>query len=110
MPKTSLRTILFNQAIFLATGCVTTLGTQWLRYRGAADSKSLLTVLCSYLGMICIVLLPDKEAQKAKLYAKKSIEPEKGVTSLEKEFLGPQVNHTGYDCLANEKEQPWWQY
>lgn len=50
--KLSARQILFQQTIFLATGLVSTLGAQWLNYQHAADSRSLLTVLCTYLGKL----------------------------------------------------------
>jgi len=54
------RQILAQQTIFLVTGLVSTLGAQWLNYNKAADSRSLLTVMCTYLGMCCIHFMPIK--------------------------------------------------
>ncbi|KAJ1538298.1 hypothetical protein HK405_013947 [Cladochytrium tenue] len=34
------------------------MGAQWLNYRGAADSMTFLTILCTYLGMAFVVFLP----------------------------------------------------
>ncbi|KAI8366640.1 uncharacterized protein BYT42DRAFT_587323 [Radiomyces spectabilis] len=49
--------VLFHQTSFLLTGLWTTLGTQWLFYKGAANSLSFLTQLSSYMGMILVGLL-----------------------------------------------------
>ncbi|KAI9329129.1 hypothetical protein DFJ73DRAFT_964313 [Zopfochytrium polystomum] len=56
--RLNLRIVLL-QCLFLATGMMSTLGAQWLKYRGAADSLSFLTVLCTYLGMVLVALLPN---------------------------------------------------
>ncbi|KAJ3210882.1 hypothetical protein HDU83_002409 [Entophlyctis luteolus] len=52
------RRILANQALFLATGVVSTLGAQWLKYRGAANSWSFMTSLCQFAGMAAVAFLP----------------------------------------------------
>lgn len=55
------------QLLFLVTGFVDTLVKQYLHYAGiqqiniflgAADSRSLLTVLATYIGMVLVVFLP----------------------------------------------------
>ncbi|RKP02768.1 hypothetical protein CXG81DRAFT_24556 [Caulochytrium protostelioides] len=57
--------VLIAQAVFLATGLISTLGTQYLFYLHAADARSLLTVLTTYLGMALVGLLPDPDAPAA---------------------------------------------
>ncbi|KAJ3187131.1 hypothetical protein HDU85_007169 [Gaertneriomyces sp. JEL0708] len=64
-PKASSLRVLWNQAIFLATGFFTTLVTQWLHYRGAANSYSLMTVLTTYLGMVAVYFLPAQASDHA---------------------------------------------
>ncbi|KAI8992068.1 hypothetical protein BDF20DRAFT_832053 [Mycotypha africana] len=46
--------ITLHQISFLITGLCTTLGMQWLFYKGAATSMSLLPQLSSYTGMLLI--------------------------------------------------------
>ncbi|GAN06959.1 conserved hypothetical protein [Mucor ambiguus] len=58
--------IILHQIGFLLTGLCTTLGVQWLFYRGAATSMSLLPQLSSYTGMLLVglfvpILLQRKE-------------------------------------------------
>ncbi|KAG2196602.1 hypothetical protein INT46_008348 [Mucor plumbeus] len=58
--------IILHQIGFLLTGLCTTLGVQWLFYRGAATSMSLLPQLSSYTGMLLVglfvpILLKKKE-------------------------------------------------
>eukprot|EP00753_Platysulcus_tardus_P016943 PLAT6141.1.p1 GENE.PLAT6141.1~~PLAT6141.1.p1 ORF type:complete len:450 (+),score=119.26 PLAT6141.1:26-1375(+) len=47
------------QAVFLATGIISTLVSQLLFYQGAADQRALLIPLCNYVGMAGVGLLPD---------------------------------------------------
>ncbi|KAJ3145587.1 hypothetical protein HDU86_000864 [Geranomyces michiganensis] len=61
IPPSARTTVLYNQAIFLVTGLFSTLGQQWLHYRGAADSRSMLTILVTYLGMLAVYVLPDPQ-------------------------------------------------
>ncbi|CAO3640094.1 unnamed protein product [Mucor fragilis] len=58
--------IVLHQIGFLLTGLCTTLGVQWLFYRGAATSMSLLPQLSNYTGMLLVglfvpILLKRKE-------------------------------------------------
>ncbi|KAI7890859.1 uncharacterized protein EV154DRAFT_243795 [Mucor mucedo] len=46
--------VILHQAGFLLTGLCTTLGVQWLFYRGAATSMSLLPQLSNYIGMLLV--------------------------------------------------------
>ncbi|KAI7862780.1 uncharacterized protein EV154DRAFT_572909 [Mucor mucedo] len=48
--------VILHQAGFLLTGLCTTLGVQWLFYRGAATSMSLLPQLSNYIGMLLVSL------------------------------------------------------
>ncbi|KAI8066273.1 uncharacterized protein B0P05DRAFT_475801 [Gilbertella persicaria] len=48
--------IVLHQISFLLTGLCTTLGVQWLFYRGAATSMSFLPQLSSYTGMLLVGL------------------------------------------------------
>ncbi|RKO83994.1 hypothetical protein BDK51DRAFT_38451, partial [Blyttiomyces helicus] len=110
VPLVSIPRSIKMQAVFLFTGIVSTLGAQWLNYRGAlkfglfgggeggheefgclsvverrftrltlslfphsappsssqgaADSRSLLTVLCTYIGMAAVALLPASTDSK----------------------------------------------
>ncbi|KAL9537247.1 hypothetical protein MBANPS3_011950 [Mucor bainieri] len=48
--------IILHQIGFLLTGLCTTLGVQWLFYRGAATSMSLLPQLSNYTGMLLVGL------------------------------------------------------
>ncbi|KAJ3416900.1 hypothetical protein HDV05_007958 [Chytridiales sp. JEL 0842] len=50
--------VLGHQAVFLLTGMVSTLGAQWLKYQGAADSRSFLTVWAIYAGMFLALFTP----------------------------------------------------
>ncbi|KAI8822675.1 uncharacterized protein EV422DRAFT_524948 [Fimicolochytrium jonesii] len=59
--------VLWNQILFLATGLLSTLGIQKLHYMGAADGKSMLTVLTTYIGMIAIILIPAPKSEKRRL-------------------------------------------
>ncbi|KAJ3116538.1 hypothetical protein HDU96_009426 [Phlyctochytrium bullatum] len=54
--------IFLNQLLFLVTGMAGTLGAQWLKYQGAADSISFLTLLAQYLGMFLVVFLPPSKS------------------------------------------------
>ncbi|TPX72702.1 hypothetical protein SpCBS45565_g00014 [Spizellomyces sp. 'palustris'] len=56
--------LLWNQFVFLATGLISTLGGQWLHYKGAADGRSMLTILATYIGMVTIHLLPEANSQR----------------------------------------------
>jgi hypothetical protein len=60
MPSPSARIFLL-QVLFLVTGMISTLGAQWLKYRGAADSLSFLTVLSIYIGMSLVAVLPHSK-------------------------------------------------
>ncbi|KAJ3232835.1 hypothetical protein HDU77_000785, partial [Chytriomyces hyalinus] len=53
----STRVLLF-QLLFLATGMLSTLGAQWVKYRGAANALSFVTSLCQFIGMILVAALP----------------------------------------------------
>ncbi|KAI9345596.1 hypothetical protein BDR26DRAFT_818175 [Obelidium mucronatum] len=53
--------VLLYQLLFLGTGVVSTLGAQWVKYRGAANSWSFLTSLCYFLGMFLVVALPPPQ-------------------------------------------------
>ncbi|KAI9101083.1 hypothetical protein DFS34DRAFT_591985 [Phlyctochytrium arcticum] len=70
--------VLWNQAIFLVTGLLSTLGMQWLNYRNAADAKSMLTVLATYIGMVAVFLVPSSGA-KVKVNSAESTVSHKGV-------------------------------
>ncbi|KAI8593013.1 hypothetical protein BDZ88DRAFT_405206 [Geranomyces variabilis] len=59
IPPSVQSTVLYNQAVFLVTGLFSTLGQQWLHYQGAADARSMLTILVTYLGMSAVYVLPD---------------------------------------------------
>ncbi|GAA5803465.1 hypothetical protein HPULCUR_008947 [Helicostylum pulchrum] len=48
--------IILHQIGFLITGLCTTLGVQWLFYKGAATSMSLLAQLSNYTGMLLVGL------------------------------------------------------
>ncbi|KAI9341287.1 hypothetical protein BD770DRAFT_330196 [Pilaira anomala] len=65
--------IILHQIGFLVTGLCTTLGVQWLFYRGAATSMSLLPQLSNYTGMLMVglfipVLLKRKRQNDALAY------------------------------------------
>ncbi|KAI8924989.1 hypothetical protein BC831DRAFT_462799 [Entophlyctis helioformis] len=60
------RRVLWNQLVFLATGLFSTLGSQSLYYRGAADARSMLTILTTYLGMALVFLIPPSEHKQPK--------------------------------------------
>ena len=51
--------VFIHQVIFLFTGLLSTLISQWLSYKKAADSWSLLTVLATYVGMAAIYFTSD---------------------------------------------------
>ncbi|CAO3621135.1 unnamed protein product [Mucor hiemalis] len=60
--------IILHQISFLLTGLCTTLGVQWLFYRGAATSISLLPQLSSYTGMLLVGLfIPILLKQRRKM-------------------------------------------
>ncbi|KAI9363076.1 hypothetical protein BD770DRAFT_469774 [Pilaira anomala] len=66
--------IILHQIGFLVTGLCTTLGVQWLFYRGAATSMSLLPQLSNYTGMLMVglfipVLLKRKRQNDALAYS-----------------------------------------
>ncbi|KAJ3075131.1 hypothetical protein HDU98_009081 [Podochytrium sp. JEL0797] len=50
--------ILLFQLLFLITGVCSTIGAQWVHYRGAANSWSFVTSLCQFLGMFLVACLP----------------------------------------------------
>ncbi|KAI8083075.1 uncharacterized protein BX664DRAFT_339766 [Halteromyces radiatus] len=63
--------ILFHQVMFLLTGLMTTLGCQWLFYKGAATGDSYLTQLSQYLGMILVgLLIPSLLKRKSQTYSR----------------------------------------
>ncbi|KAI8974937.1 hypothetical protein BDB01DRAFT_728600 [Pilobolus umbonatus] len=67
--------ILFHQVSFLVTGLITTLGTQWIFYHGAATGDSYLTQLAQYIGMILVgSIIPLLLKNKKKGYNKVSQE------------------------------------
>jgi len=55
---------LVYQFIYLATGCLSTMITQYLFYAGAAEKKTYLTVLAQYFAMTLSVVIPVKEDSK----------------------------------------------
>jgi len=57
---------LVYQFIYLATGCLSTMITQYLFYAGAAEKKTYLTVLAQYFAMTLSVVIPVKEDSKKK--------------------------------------------
>ncbi|KAI8391807.1 uncharacterized protein BYT42DRAFT_490813 [Radiomyces spectabilis] len=63
-------TTAIHQLSFLITGLATTLGVQWLFYKGAASNDSYLTQLAQYVGMVCVgfiipFLLRNKTAYRS---------------------------------------------
>ncbi|KAI8615476.1 hypothetical protein BC830DRAFT_1168571 [Chytriomyces sp. MP71] len=50
--------------LFLATGIISTLGAQWLKYRGAANSLSFVTSLMQFAGMVLVAALPPPETSR----------------------------------------------
>jgi len=59
---------LVYQFIYLATGCLSTMITQYLFYAGAAEKKTYLTVLAQYFAMTLSVFIPVKDdSKKAKV-------------------------------------------
>jgi len=52
---------LFSQFIFLSTGIITTIGYQYLLYKGAADKTSLLPVAANYYGTALALFLPEEK-------------------------------------------------
>ncbi|ORX78522.1 hypothetical protein BCR32DRAFT_295010 [Anaeromyces robustus] len=59
---------LFYQFIYLATGCLSTMITQYLFYAGAAEKKTYLTVLAQYFAMTLSIFIPIKDdSKKAKV-------------------------------------------
>ncbi|KAJ3227819.1 hypothetical protein HK099_000073 [Clydaea vesicula] len=100
--ENSFQKVLFHQFIFLFTGLISTLGAQWLNYRKAADSRSLLTVLCTYLGMILIVFLPLESSENYKstqISLKNLSSPEEKTKSLPLPRKSG-INHTGVIAVA----------
>ncbi|KAI9306682.1 hypothetical protein BJ944DRAFT_159471 [Cunninghamella echinulata] len=60
---------LFHQLMFLLTGLITTLGTQWIFYRGAATADSYFLQLSQYFGMILVgLLIPTMLKKKTTQY------------------------------------------
>jgi len=57
------KTLLY-QFIYLATGCLSTMITQYLFYAGAAEKKTYLTVLAQYFAMTLSVFIPVKDNSK----------------------------------------------
>jgi drug/metabolite transporter (DMT)-like permease len=59
---------LVYQFIYLATGCLSTMITQYLFYAGAAEKKTYLTVLAQYFAMTLSVFIPvNDNSKKAKV-------------------------------------------
>jgi drug/metabolite transporter (DMT)-like permease len=59
---------LVYQFIYLATGCLSTMITQYLFYAGAAEKKTYFTVLAQYFAMTLSVFIPVKDnSKKAKV-------------------------------------------
>ncbi|KAL0082685.1 hypothetical protein J3Q64DRAFT_1752680 [Phycomyces blakesleeanus] len=62
--------IIFHQLLFLLTGLFTTLGIQWLFYKGAATGDSYLVQLAQYLGMVMVgLLIPFMVRNRSKGYS-----------------------------------------
>ncbi|KAJ3004276.1 UNVERIFIED_CONTAM: hypothetical protein HDU68_005199 [Siphonaria sp. JEL0065] len=66
--------VVLYQLLFLVTGIISTLGAQWMKYRGASNSWSFLTTLCYFLGMFLVVALPPPNSLQ-----RQPIQPAKGV-------------------------------
>ncbi|KAJ3218344.1 hypothetical protein HK099_005098 [Clydaea vesicula] len=102
--ENNIQKVLFHQFIFLLTGLISTLGAQWLNYRKAADSRSLLTVLCTYLGMILIVFLPlDSNTPHKAPFPLKNMGSSTLQQKEEKKELSnykSEINHTGVISVA----------
>ncbi|ORY50914.1 hypothetical protein BCR33DRAFT_498186 [Rhizoclosmatium globosum] len=60
------RRVLLFQLLFLGTGVISTIGAQWVKYRGAANSISFVTSLCQFMGMILVAALPPPKTLLAK--------------------------------------------
>ncbi|KAJ3054286.1 hypothetical protein HK097_002168 [Rhizophlyctis rosea] len=72
--------IFMAQLVFLVTGLISTLGAQWLHYRGAAESRSMLPVLATYLGMAAVALLPSDKHSRS--YKPDPNEPKRGYLTI----------------------------
>jgi len=55
---------LVYQFIYLATGCLSTILTQYLFYAGAAEKKTYLTVLAQYFAMTLSIFIPINDSSK----------------------------------------------
>ncbi|KAI7868254.1 hypothetical protein BDF14DRAFT_1794505 [Spinellus fusiger] len=62
--------IVCHQLLFLLTGLCTTLGIQWLFYKGAATGDSCFAQVIQYLGMVLVgLLIPSMRNKRRKAYA-----------------------------------------
>ncbi|KAG2222026.1 hypothetical protein INT45_003671 [Circinella minor] len=89
--------IVFHQVCFLLTGLVTTLGTQWLFYSGAATGDSYLTQLSQYTGMILVgLIIPILLSRQKQQYTSVA-------TNDEADDLS---NRISMDVLDEDEEKP----
>ncbi|GAA5809982.1 hypothetical protein MFLAVUS_003397 [Mucor flavus] len=103
-PSTFSVSVILHQIGFLITGLCTTLGVQWLFYRGAATPMSLLTQLSSYTGMLlvglCIPILIKQKKQMAIDYNLVGAE-EANSTAVVSSSCSIRSDHTAVDYFPS---------
>ncbi|KAJ3122214.1 hypothetical protein HK098_003014 [Nowakowskiella sp. JEL0407] len=98
--------VLGNQALFLGTGLVSTLGAQSLFYKGAADAQSMLTILSTYVGMVAIALIPVQNGKKSRnsayspLLTEDSLMEELAEPRSEPPFVSDNIPHKAMITVA----------